>query len=65
MMVVPSLTEHLALLTCIVIINGASGFDQGLASELIEGLAQRKQTLGGEVHYIHVSTLLYHIRLPQ
>ncbi|OJJ08877.1 hypothetical protein ASPVEDRAFT_48016, partial [Aspergillus versicolor CBS 583.65] len=38
-----------------VIINGASGFDHGLANALLAGLAQRKQTLGVEVHYIHTS----------
>ncbi|OJJ52908.1 hypothetical protein ASPSYDRAFT_95272 [Aspergillus sydowii CBS 593.65] len=38
-----------------VIINGASGFELGLATALIEGLAQRKKRLGVEVHYIHTS----------
>ncbi|BCS25471.1 NAD-dependent epimerase/dehydratase family protein [Aspergillus puulaauensis] len=38
-----------------VIVNGASGFELGLATALIEGLAQRKKKLGVEVHYIHTS----------
>ncbi|KAL3465083.1 hypothetical protein BJX64DRAFT_253741 [Aspergillus heterothallicus] len=38
-----------------VVINAASGFEAGLATGLIRGLAERKNALGVDVHYIHTS----------
>ncbi|KAL3472702.1 hypothetical protein BJX99DRAFT_210491 [Aspergillus californicus] len=38
-----------------VVINAASGFEAGLATSLIRGLAERKNALGLGVHYIHTS----------
>ncbi|KAL2834026.1 hypothetical protein BJY01DRAFT_224755 [Aspergillus pseudoustus] len=38
-----------------VVINTASGFEDGFAASLIRGLAERKNALGVDVHYIHTS----------